>query len=104
MGVGFDKPSNSRYFALRFPRLLKIHGDRSFKDTTSLEELQKMAKQCSEVPEDSLSQLGISDYLARPVTEATPVEEEANKSSRKRKLASETFPRGDSAIKRVRLD
>ena len=39
MGVGFDKPANARYFALRFPRVLKIHGDRSFKDMISFEEL-----------------------------------------------------------------
>jgi hypothetical protein len=30
MGAGFDKSANPRYFALRFPRLLKIHGIRSF--------------------------------------------------------------------------
>src|SRR5204862_8073276 len=53
MGAGFDKPSNSRYFVLRFPRMLKIHGDRSFKDTVSFEELQEMAKRCMEAPEDS---------------------------------------------------
>jgi len=35
MGAGFDKPANARYFALRFPRMLKIHGDRSLKDTIS---------------------------------------------------------------------
>ncbi|KAH8800812.1 hypothetical protein F5884DRAFT_890523 [Xylogone sp. PMI_703] len=111
MGAGFDKPSNSRYFTLRFPRMLKIHGDRSFKDTTSLEELQKMTKQCSEVPEDSmreethwLGKLGISDYLARSVTEATRVKGEANKSNRKRRFTSETSPRDDSATKRARLD
>ncbi|KAH8804858.1 hypothetical protein F5884DRAFT_797450 [Xylogone sp. PMI_703] len=111
MGVGFDKPSNSRYFALRFPRMLKIHGDCSFKYMTSLEELQEMVKQCSEVPEDSvreetwwLGKLGISDYPVGPMTEATQVEEKANKSSRKRKLASKTFPRGNSATKRVRPD
>ncbi|KAH8800779.1 hypothetical protein F5884DRAFT_713747 [Xylogone sp. PMI_703] len=112
MGAGFDKPSNSRYFTLRFPRMLKIHGDRSFKDTTSLEELQKMAKQCSEVPEDSmreethwLGKLGISDYPVGPMTEATRVKEEAKKSSRKRRKTSETaFPRDDSATNQLRLD
>src|SRR5438045_1542924 len=52
MGAGFDKPSNSRYFALRFPWMLKIHGDHSFKDTVSFEELQEMAKRCMEAPED----------------------------------------------------
>ena len=33
VGAGFDKPANARYFALRFPRVLKIHQDHTFKDT-----------------------------------------------------------------------
>jgi DNA ligase 4 len=53
MGAGFNKPANTRYFTLRFPRMVKIYGDRSFKDTISFEELQQMAKRCSEVQEDS---------------------------------------------------
>ena len=55
MGAGFDKLADTSYFALRFPRLLKIHGDRSFNDTISFEELQEMAKRCNEVLEDSTS-------------------------------------------------
>jgi hypothetical protein len=53
VGIGFDKLPNTRYFALWFPPVLKIHGDRSFKDTIGFNELQEMAKRCSEVPEDS---------------------------------------------------
>jgi DNA ligase 4 len=53
MGAGFHKPTDTRYFALRFPRLLKIHRDRSFNDTISFEELQEMAQRCNEVLEDS---------------------------------------------------
>ncbi|KAM4067443.1 ATP dependent DNA ligase [Hirsutella rhossiliensis] len=30
-GAGFDKPANARYYTLRFPRVLKIHDDRSGK-------------------------------------------------------------------------
>lgn len=37
MGAGFDKPANARFFTLRFPRVLKIHEDRSFKETVSFE-------------------------------------------------------------------
>ncbi|KAG7130939.1 DNA ligase 4 like protein [Verticillium longisporum] len=29
VGAGFDKPANSPYFTLRFPRVLKIHDDRA---------------------------------------------------------------------------
>ncbi|KAH7110442.1 hypothetical protein EDB81DRAFT_926955 [Dactylonectria macrodidyma] len=52
IGAGFDKPANVGYFALRFPRVLKVHEDRSFRDTISFEELQKMALRCLEIPDD----------------------------------------------------
>jgi hypothetical protein len=32
--------------------VLKIHEDRSFRDTVGFEELQEMARRCGEVPED----------------------------------------------------
>ena len=44
LGSGFDRPSNSQYFTLRFPRILKIHSDRTFEETTSFLELQNMAE------------------------------------------------------------
>src|SRR5437773_6809418 len=37
MGAGFVKPANAGYFALRFPRVQKIHQDRTFKDTVSFD-------------------------------------------------------------------
>ncbi|KAH7115532.1 hypothetical protein EDB81DRAFT_819664, partial [Dactylonectria macrodidyma] len=52
VGAGFDKPANVSYFALRFPRVLKVHEDRSFRDTISFEELQEMAQSCLEIPDD----------------------------------------------------
>ncbi|KAH7115401.1 ATP dependent DNA ligase domain protein [Dactylonectria estremocensis] len=52
IGAGFDKPANVGYFALRFPRVLKVHEDRSFRDTISFEELQEMALRCLEIPDD----------------------------------------------------
>lgn len=82
IGASFDKPANARYFALRFPRVLKIHEDRSFKDTISFEELQGVAKRCSEVPEDSggevaswLWRLGRSDYLVEGSRSGSPSDE-----------------------------
>src|SRR5438045_1383092 len=111
--------------------MLKIHEDRSFKDTVSFEELQKMAKRCMEAPEDREREeihwhgkLGISDYLTGrsmsispchdppdPMTDSTWVnrqivqgQEKVNKSTRKRKIASGTFSQGDSASKQSRLD
>ncbi len=53
MGAGFDKPANARYFALRFPRVLKIYDDRTFKADVTFKELQEMARRCIEMPEDS---------------------------------------------------
>ncbi|KAJ4508685.1 hypothetical protein HRR83_005777 [Exophiala dermatitidis] len=45
MGAGFEKPSNTPYFVLRFPRALniKLHLDRSLVETNTFEELQEMA-------------------------------------------------------------
>jgi DNA ligase-4 len=56
VGAGFDKLANARYFALRFPRMLKIHQDRTFKDTVSFDELQELARRSIEVPGDSESE------------------------------------------------
>lgn len=44
MGAEFDKPANVSYFALRFPRVQKIHLDRTVADTVSFRELQEMAR------------------------------------------------------------
>lgn len=52
VGAGFDKPANARYYTLRFPRVLKIHADRSLRDTISFVELQEMAKRCIAAPDD----------------------------------------------------
>ncbi|KAJ6436809.1 DNA ligase 4 [Purpureocillium lavendulum] len=51
VGAGFDKPANTAYYTLRFPRVLKIHDDRSFGDTISFKELQEMAQNCLAMPD-----------------------------------------------------
>ena len=43
LGSGFEKPSGARYFALRFPRIMKIHWDRTFEDAATYQELQDLA-------------------------------------------------------------
>lgn len=43
LGNGFEKPSGARYFALRFPRISKIHWDRTFEDAATFQELQDLA-------------------------------------------------------------
>jgi DNA ligase-4 len=56
MGSGFEKPSNARYFTLRFPRILKIHNDRTFREAASYRELQLLAEDARSIPDDDLSQ------------------------------------------------
>jgi DNA ligase-4 len=41
--ASFDRPANTSYFALRFPRMLRIHDDHSFKDTVSFGHLRTVA-------------------------------------------------------------
>lgn len=43
LGSGFEKLSGARYFALRFPRISKIHWDRTFEDAATFQELQDLA-------------------------------------------------------------
>lgn len=55
-GFGFERPQNVRYFSLRFPRTVKIHSDRTFRDATTFEELQQLSETARAVSEDELSQ------------------------------------------------
>lgn len=56
MGSGFEKPSGARDFALRFPRVVKIHTDRTFEDAASHRELQLLAEEARSVPTEDLLQ------------------------------------------------
>lgn len=53
VGAGFEKEPNRDFFTLRFPRVLKIHRDRDWKESVSFDELQGMAKVARTVPEDT---------------------------------------------------
>lgn len=44
VGAGFDRPPNAQYLTLRFPRLVKIHSDRSVLDVMSFAEYQSLAR------------------------------------------------------------
>ncbi|KAJ5177234.1 uncharacterized protein N7482_003111 [Penicillium canariense] len=55
MGSGFEKPSGARYFTLRFPRILKVHTDRTLEDAASYRELQLLAEDARSVPIEELS-------------------------------------------------
>lgn len=56
LGSGFDKLSNTQYFTLRFPRVLKIHWDRTYEETISFSELQDLAEKARSVSAEELSQ------------------------------------------------
>ncbi|KAI9035313.1 ATP dependent DNA ligase domain protein [Aspergillus affinis] len=56
LGGGFEKPSSARYFTLRFPRILKIHSDRSFEEAASFTELQLLADEARAIPSEELAQ------------------------------------------------
>jgi DNA ligase-4 len=56
LGSSFEKPSGARYYTLRFPRILKIHSDRSLEDAVSFRELQDLAEAAVSIPEDSLEE------------------------------------------------
>ncbi|KAJ6007435.1 hypothetical protein N7540_011411 [Penicillium herquei] len=56
MGSGFEKPSGARYFTLRFPRVLKIHTDRSITDAASFRELQVLSEEARSAPTADLLQ------------------------------------------------
>ncbi|KAL8815646.1 MAG: hypothetical protein Q9223_005233 [Gallowayella weberi] len=53
VGAGFEKEANRDYFTLRFPRALKLHSDRDWKDSVSFDELQEMAKLTTTVPAET---------------------------------------------------
>lgn len=44
LGSGFEKNPNQDFYTLRFPRVLKIHWDRDWKETVGFDELQVMAE------------------------------------------------------------
>lgn len=52
LGAGFEKESNRDFYTLRFPRVLKIHNDRDWKDCVDFDELQRTAKMATKEPED----------------------------------------------------
>ncbi|KAJ5602420.1 hypothetical protein N7537_005376 [Penicillium hordei] len=92
LGSGFEKPSGARYFTLRFPRILKIHSDRTLEECTSFHELLSAAEHARAVPVDELEERekwskrlkvgsGFDQYMVRsPSPEATcsDTDEEAN--------------------------
>ena len=44
VGAGFDRPPNERFFTLRFPRIQKIHRDRTYADCLDFDDYQRLAE------------------------------------------------------------
>jgi hypothetical protein len=100
--------------------VLKIHQDRTFKDTISFDELQELARQSMEVPRNSESEEEIhwfeklqkadpkSGYLVQKSIASSSSDISSPTAvagifySSKRKMSSEISPRFDSAAKRVK--
>jgi DNA ligase 4 len=64
IGAGFDKPADARYFTLRFPRIQKVHEDRSYEDVISFDELQELTSRSRLLEGDELEQVE-KDWLAK---------------------------------------
>lgn len=54
-GSGFDKSPNRDIFTLRFPRVMKVHLERDWRETVDIDELQRMATEARTVPTGDLS-------------------------------------------------
>ncbi|KAK7883407.1 hypothetical protein LTR67_011278 [Exophiala xenobiotica] len=66
VGAGFDRPPNERFLTLRFPRILKVHRDRTYTDSIDFAEYQRQAKQSTlYLKEDSQHRKAeLPDYVA----------------------------------------
>lgn len=62
MGGGFVKLANSEYYALRWPRVLKVHQDRHWKESISLDELQSLANEACNVPDAEEFELEVAAW------------------------------------------
>jgi DNA ligase-4 len=51
LGSGYEKAQNESFEMLRHPRIKKIHHDRTWEDTVTMEELERMAGERWEVPD-----------------------------------------------------
>lgn len=57
LGAGFDKPSGCAFFTLRFPRVVKIHQDRSYPDALGFTEYQQLADESRRITEGDHGQI-----------------------------------------------
>ena len=80
VGAGFDRPPNLRYDTLRFPRVVKIHHDRTVHDATDFAAYQLMAEHSrahhGNEPQESyrfwLAKLGFDSTVKDSVVQKSP--------------------------------
>lgn len=106
VGAGFDRLPNSRFESLRFPRIVKIHQDRSFHDATTTKKYCQMAKKSREYGAGTiadsyqhwLGKLSAPKLLKPATTASTPISSSASQS---RKHVGGSEDEGGSPEKKV---
>lgn len=56
LGSGFERESNKNYNMLRHPRILKVHADRTWREACTFEELEALAEEAKNAPEEGETQ------------------------------------------------
>lgn len=64
-GSGFDKSPNRDIFTLRFPRVMKVHQDRDWRQAVGLEELQAMATDVRTAPTKDSVAGEVKDWIGK---------------------------------------
>jgi hypothetical protein len=106
VGAGFDRPSNAQFLTLRFPRLVKIHGDRSVRNVMSFAEYQSLARESMHVGDAQStyrSWLCQLDYDSDDDLDEVATSSKSSQSQEAANVAGAKYPAGSVAgIKRCR--
>jgi hypothetical protein len=73
-GAGFERPADTSHWTLRFPRIQKVHEDRTPKDVVSFDELQELARRCQHLAPENAKEVR-NFWLARLQTSAQAVQQ-----------------------------
>ncbi|KAL3477697.1 hypothetical protein BJX99DRAFT_269752 [Aspergillus californicus] len=99
LGSGFEKPSGARYYTLRFPRILKVHPDRSLEDAASFQELQSLAEAAVSVPSADLAEEEAE--WANRVKSSTSMRGYIPDDSQSSSIVSPSTPSKETVIKKI---
>ena len=56
LGSSYSRPSNAGYYMLRHPRVKRMHGDRTWRECITFDQLQNAAQEALAVPDDTAMQ------------------------------------------------